>query len=327
MGITFSQFFPPPPTLNEKTLPSQAGKVFIVTGGASGVGQELVRILYNAGGRVYIAGRSASNAQKVIDNIKSSSHPESGQIDFLHLELDDLSTIKEATVTFMAKESRLDVLWNNAAVSLPPLGSKSKQGHELQLATNCLGHFLMTELLLPLVKSTAKQSSTGSVRVIWSSSIVVDVAAPKGGFDADQLSAVGPNAGGQEYYTISKVGNWFLASELGRRVSKDGIISVTQNPGNLKTNLTRNVPWTAFFFSPLLYHAKFGAYTELWAGLSPDVHPESSGSYVIPWGRLHPAPREDLQLALKSKEEGGTGQAIAFWEWCHAQIEDFHSST
>jgi hypothetical protein len=76
-------------------------------------------------------------------------------------------------------------------------------------------------------------------------------------------------------------------------------------------------------FSPLLYQAKFGAYTELWAGLSPDLHPESSGSYVIPWGRLHPVPRDDLQLALKTKDEGGTGQARAFWDWCHAQVESF----
>jgi NAD(P)-dependent dehydrogenase (short-subunit alcohol dehydrogenase family) len=323
MGVTFSQFFPPVPTLTEKTLPSQTGKVFIVTGGASGVGQELVRILYNAGGTVYIAGRSESKAKAAIDDIKSSSCHESGLVEFLYLELDDLSTIKAAVQTFKSKESRLDVLWNNAAVSLPPLGSKSKQGHELQLATNCLGPLLLTELLTPLLVSTAKQSSTGSVRVIWSSSVVVDVASPKGGFEPGQLSDVAPNAGGQEYYTISKVGNWFLANEFARSVDKDGIISVTQNPGNLKTNLTRHVPWATYFFSPLLYHAKFGAYTELWAGLSPDLQPESSGGYIIPWGRLHPAPREDLQLALKTKVEGGTGQARAFWDWCHIHVEAF----
>ncbi|KAF7196804.1 Short-chain dehydrogenase/reductase sthC [Pseudocercospora fuligena] len=62
MGASYSQFFPPPPTLTESNLPSQSGKVFIVTGGAAGVGYELSKILYHAGGKVYIAGRSEKNA-------------------------------------------------------------------------------------------------------------------------------------------------------------------------------------------------------------------------------------------------------------------------
>ena len=68
MGVTFSQFFPPKPTLTEVNLPSQKGKVFIVTGGTSGVGFELCAILYQAGGKVYLAGRSEANAQFAISN-------------------------------------------------------------------------------------------------------------------------------------------------------------------------------------------------------------------------------------------------------------------
>ena len=141
MGATFSQFFPPNPDLTEKNLPNQKGKVFIVTGGASGVGFELATILYQAGAKVYIAGRSNTNAKEAIERIKSSLHGASdgGELEYLHLELDDLSTIKASAEAFQKKESKLDVLFNNAGVSQPPLGSKSKQGHELQLATNCLG--------------------------------------------------------------------------------------------------------------------------------------------------------------------------------------------
>jgi hypothetical protein len=71
---------------------------------------------------------------------------------------------------------------------------------------------------------------------------------------------------------------------------------------------------------PLLHNAKMGAYTELWAGLSPELTMENGGAYVLPWGRLHPSPREDLLDALKAKEDGGTGVAHEFWKWCVDQI-------
>ncbi|KAI4113234.1 MAG: hypothetical protein LQ338_008213, partial [Usnochroma carphineum] len=98
MGATFSQFFPPPPALTEANLPSQKGKVFIVTGGSSGVGLELCALLYQAGGTVYLAGRSESNAHAAISNIKARRPAPSspGELDFLFLSLEDLTTIRPA---------------------------------------------------------------------------------------------------------------------------------------------------------------------------------------------------------------------------------------
>lgn len=72
----------------------------------------------------------------------------------------------------------------------------------------------------------------------------------------------------------------------------------------------------------LLHHPKFGAYTELYAGLSPDISTERNGSYVIPWGRIA-VPRKDLVQVMKSKEEGGSGNAAAFWEWCEAEVAKY----
>ncbi|KAK6439368.1 hypothetical protein LTR95_004435, partial [Oleoguttula sp. CCFEE 5521] len=133
MGATYSQFFPPTPTLTEASVPRQDGRVFIVTGGASGVGLELSRILYHAGGKVYIAGRSAQNGQKAITKIKAEKPDVSpkgppGELAFLQVTLDDLTTIKDAVEKFIAAETRLDVLFNNAGVSNPPKGSISAQG-------------------------------------------------------------------------------------------------------------------------------------------------------------------------------------------------------
>ena len=322
MGVTYSQFFPPRPTITEANLPSQEGKVFIVTGGTSGVGFELCAIIYQARGKVYLAGRSESNAESAISKIKALFPTSPGELVFLSIHLDDLATIKPAVEAFTATESKLDVLFNNAGVSLPPLGSVSVQGHELQMATNCLGHYLLTQLLLPTLLHTAESAPPATVRVIWTSSIVVDLSAPKGGINISDLT--NPPADQQKNYLNSKTGNWFLASALAAQVGSKGILSVTQNPGNLRTALLRHAPWIlGFVTAPLLYSAKMGAYTELWAGLSEDLGIGDGGKYVLPWGRLHPSPRLDLLAAMKSREDGGTGVAASFIGYCERQTAEF----
>jgi len=143
-----------------------------------------------------------------------------------------------------------------------------------------------------------------------------------GGIELRDLS--NPPKDQQKNYTTSKTGNWFLAKALAEQAGKDGLLSICQNPGNLRSQLTRHmpriVPWLV---SPLLYHAKFGAYTELWSGLSSELTVEDGGKFVLPWGRLHPTPREDLLRAMKNKEEGGTGIAEEFIWFCKRETETF----
>lgn len=322
MGITYSLLFPPTPTLSEDKIPSQEGRVFIVTGGASGVGYELCRMLYHAQGTVYLAGRSEANASAAISRIKSLATPSRGRLEFLEVSLDDLSTIKPAVEKFLCKESRLDVLFNNAGVSNPPVGSVSPQGHELQLATNCLGPYLLTQLLLPTLVATAEKSTPASVRVIWTGSIVVDLSAPSSGIDIKELSKAPRDQ--QKNYTTSKTGNWFLADALARQAGADDVLSICQNPGNLKSQLTRHMPRIVpILVSPLLYHSKFGAYTELWSGLSSELTIEDGGKYILPWGRLHPSPRSNLLAAMKSKDDGGTGVAEEFVCFCKKETAAF----
>ena len=100
-----------------------------------------------------------------------------------------------------------------------------------------------------------------------------------------------------------------------------GIPSLTQNPGSLSSQIWRHTSrLLRLFVAPLLNEPKFGAYTEAWAGLSPEVNWDDAGRYAIPWGRWHPSPRKDMLPELKIKEEGGTGAAKEFWEWCEAQF-------
>ncbi|KAJ5499328.1 Short-chain dehydrogenase/reductase SDR [Penicillium expansum] len=323
MGVTWSQIFPPPPILTEANLPSQKGKVFIVTGGYSGVGFELCRILYRVGGTVYLAGRSEEKALDAIAKIKSLCTPTSqgGNIIFLPLSLDDLRTIKPAVKRFTTAESRLDVLFNNAGVSYPPQGT-SPQGHDMELATNCLGPHLFTQLLLPILRHTAIITPIASVRVIWTASIVVDAFALETGIELAELFQ--KDADKSRNYLNTKVGNWFLADALASQIGGDGVLSLVQNPGNIRTNIMRHsqalVP---LMLGPFLYTPRFGAYTGIWSAFASDLKIDDGGKYILPWGRMHPCPREDLLQAMQGKEEGGTGVAAAFVQYCDNQIAAF----
>ena len=319
---SWTQTFPGSPTFTEENLPSQTGKVFIVTGGNSGLGFELAKILYSKEATVYIAGRSQAKTSTAIQTIQTSYPSSSGKLHFLHLDLDDLESVKASAAAFAAQESHLHVLWNNAGISTVPNGSKTKQGIEQHMGTNCVAPLLFSQLLLPQLRSAAAEAPKASVRIVWTSSFLVDTSAPPGGLVVAELSA--PLNDPVRNYAASKAGNWMLAAEWARRFGDDGILSLTQNPGSLSTNIWRHTSrLLRFLVSPLLYEPKFGAYTEAWAGLSPDVTMEDAGKYAIPWGRWHLSPREDVLDAIKSKELGGTGAAAAFWDWCEEQTAQY----
>ncbi|KXT11885.1 hypothetical protein AC579_5189 [Pseudocercospora musae] len=286
MAATYSQFFPPPPTLTESNLASQTGKVFIVTRGATGVDYGLCQILCNAG-KVYIAGRSERNANIAIEKIQSPSSPqrEVGEVHVLPLDLSNLNTMKPAVSTFTSQETRLDVLFNNAAVSYPPQGPIDAHGNELQLGTNC-----------PLPFES-----------FWTSCIACEFTAKNGlGLrkqDSDMQKVL--KAGPQYGYTLRV---W------------DFERYVTQSPRNLKTELTRHfgwiVPWLVGRF------AMFGAHTELWCGLSEELDMSDGDGCVVPWGRRYEKPREDISRCSKEREQGGNGVAREFGEWCEEMMRD-----
>lgn len=99
---------------------------------------------------------------------------------------------------------------------------------------------------------------------------------------------------------------------------------VSQNPGNLTTNGCDGVAWLLkVMFKPMMHDPKIGAYTEMWAGLSPDVKAEDGGKNIIPCGRWHPAPKMDILESLRMETDGETGLAAKFWNYCEEQTKDF----
>ena len=197
-----------------------------MTGGASGIGLELVKILYAHNAKVYIAARSEQKASRAIASIETSFPKSKGELVFLHLDLSDLVLVKESAESFLSKENRLDVLWNNAGVMTPPQGSKTKQNYEAQLGTNCLGPFLFTKLLTPLLIETAKTAPRGSVRVCWLASSAAEFMSPKpGGVDMKNLDYKKDQSAWYKY-GVSKAGNVLYSKEFAKRYQADNVLSV-----------------------------------------------------------------------------------------------------
>ncbi|KAK9339546.1 hypothetical protein V1521DRAFT_427139 [Lipomyces starkeyi] len=284
----FSEMFPPSATFTEKDVPDVAGKVFLVTGGSSGVGLELCRILYHRGGRVIVAGRSEQAYNDALD-------------------LNDLTTIKPAAQELLAKVNRLDIAWYNAGVMTPPVGSKTAQGYELQWGTNVVAHFLLNRFLSPLQLKTAQSAPKGSVRTIWVSSSAHHFGPGPYGINFDDINYEHADKKPRPFttYSQSKVGDILCAYEYANLVSDKGILSLSLNPGNLKSNITRNSGFIArqVIGRMFLYPPRQGGLTELYSGFAPEPAENKGFTYVIPWGRIG-TPNKDVKIGLEQYDTG-----------------------
>ncbi|KAK4115439.1 NAD(P)-binding protein [Canariomyces notabilis] len=309
----WTQFFPPKPAFTDRDVPSDlGGKVYLVTGANSGMGKELARVLYAKHAKVYVACRSEEKATKAIAAIKKAAPKSRGQLVFISLDLADLTKVKAAAESFLAQESKLHVLFNNAGVMVGPADPipKTVQGYELALGVNCVGTFLLTKLLTPTLVATAKTEPANTVRVVWLSSFGLGQFAPQDrGIDMDNLDyhVEKPHV---DRYGISKCGDWLLGVEFARRHKKDGIVSVPINPGNVRTALARDQTiGLKVVAHAIVYPIINGVYTQLFAALDEGLE----------FAPLRP----DLPKATKPEEEGGNGNTQAFWNWNEEQVKAY----
>ncbi|KAF3018242.1 hypothetical protein E8E14_013309 [Neopestalotiopsis sp. 37M] len=328
MGLksSLAHTFPPKPEFNESDIPALDGKVYVVTGANTGIGKEVARLLYTKNAKVYIAARSETKAQEAIEDIKRSAPSSSGSLVFLHLDLSDLHQAKSAAESFLAQEQRLHGLFNNAGLMGAEPLQKTAQGYEISLGVNCVGTFLFTKLLTPVLATTAKTSLPSTVRVIWLSSFACELRAHEGvGLSIDNLDYHEPVIATTRY-GLSKSGVWALGVEYGRRhgPGKDGIVSVPINPGNIRSELQRDQGWLFKFLTGLLLYPTInGALTELYAAFSPEVAAaDLTENWVGPFGRIMPL-RPDLPKATKPESESGTGGTAKFWNWNEEQVKNF----
>ncbi|MFM1811455.1 MAG: hypothetical protein RLZZ336_393, partial [Cyanobacteriota bacterium] len=199
---------PIPQRWTTAAMPDQTGRIALVTGANSGLGLESARALLAKGATVVLACRSLAKAAQARQELLTGSTATAvcaDRLDVLELDLADLQSVACAADQVAARHSRLDGLLNNAGVMAPPR-TLTRQGFELQFGVNHLGHFALTQRLLPLLLASA------SPRVVQ----VTSGAQYFGQLDFEDLQ------GERRYdrwkaYGQSKLANVVLAQELQRR--------------------------------------------------------------------------------------------------------------
>jgi NAD(P)-dependent dehydrogenase (short-subunit alcohol dehydrogenase family) len=250
----------------------QSGRVAIVTGANSGIGYEAALALAGKGATVILACRNIQQAETAVATINGGQPP--GSAETMQLDLADLASVRAFAETFAVRYQRLDLLINNAGVMMPP-ASKTADGFELQFGTNHLGHFVLTALLLDLLRRTP------GARVVNVSSI----AHRYGVIDLDD-----PNWEERPYkesaaYGQSKLANLLFTSELQRRCEAAGIgvVAISCHPGWTRTNLQRHSGLFSFLNPFLAMKPWQGALPTLYAATADEVH---GGAYYGPDGMM-----------------------------------------
>ncbi|KAI0052001.1 NAD-P-binding protein [Auriscalpium vulgare] len=275
-----AESFPPKPTWGVYNIPDLTGKVVIVTGGNAGIGKETVKALLQHNAKVYMAARSEERAQASITALKEETGKDAI---FLKLDLADLPQVRMAAEDFLSKEKELHILFLNAGLMACPVDWTTAQGYDMQFGTNVIGHFFLTQLLLPaLLAATSASPAHEKARVVTTSS--------SGSFLTNDVfwdSIVdGPARRKRQPYPLyfsSKFANVVVARELARRHG-DNLVSTSLNPGNLKTELSRHLGWFPHR-KMFLYDVPLGALTQLRAGTAPEAA-DWNGKYLKPWGRI-----------------------------------------
>ncbi|KAL3753806.1 hypothetical protein ACJRO7_001102 [Eucalyptus globulus] len=271
----------------------------IVTGGGSGIGFETARVLALRRAHVIIAARNmdaANEAKRLILNDDGDA-----RVDVLKLDLCSMKSIRAFVNDFIALDLPLNILINNAGIMFCPY-QLSEDGFEVQFATNHLGHFLLTNLLLDKMKATTRVSGIEG-RIVNLSSIAHLHTYKEGiRFDGinDQLGYSDKKAYGQ-----SKLANILHASELSRRLQQEGA-NITVNsvhPGLIMTNLMRHSFISMRIMKMLTYllwkNVPQGAATTCYVALHPSLK-GVTGKYFLDCNEMEPsALARDERLAKK----------------------------
>lgn len=279
-------------------MASQRGRIFLVTGGTSGIGYESAKALAAAGAQVVIAARSSERGQEAIASIRQETP--NARVQFEALDLANLASIRALGERLNATLPRLDGLINNAGIMEPPERDTSADGFEMQFAVNYLGHFALTAELLPLLQKAT------SPRVVTLSSI----AAARGALHFSDLQFEQDYDAGSAY-AQSKLACLMFALELQRRSDAAGwgIQSIASHPGLSRTNLQANHGFVRRSLRVLFQPAAQGALPTLYAATAPEAR---GGAYYGPTGMMEA--RGPLGLAEVPQSAMDAEAAARLWK-------------
>ncbi|RDX52264.1 NAD(P)-binding protein [Lentinus brumalis] len=291
-------------------VPDQTGKVFLITGGTSGLGFATAKVLLARNARVYITSRGHEKGRQAADELRRISEA----FHVLQMDLSDLQSVQKAAYEFMSKEQCLHCLINNAGVMAPPIALLTRQQYDLQFGVNVIGHFYLTQLLLPVLLGTAKFTAR-KVRVLNYSSSAPP--APRIDYTTLMDGPVRRRCTPAQLYKQSKLGCLLLALELAEQYGEQGIVSIAINPGNVQTNLNRysrgvmGSIWDMFSC-----RVSKGVLTPLFAATHPKAE-NLNGKLLTPFARLGTIPDNIRERCAQE----------TLWDWLEAQTDCFDRTT
>ncbi len=240
-------------------VPRVDGRVFLITGANTGIGRVTATQLADAGGKVFLAGRSQERTQPVVDEI-NAAHGE-GRATYLKLDLASLDSVRACAQAFRDTGEPLHVLINNAGVA--GLCGETQEGYESMFGINHIGHFVLTLELLDLLRDA---EPARIVTVASRAHTRVD------GIDYDVVESPTKTRTGFPEYCVSKLANVWFSAELGKRLEGTGITTYALHPGVVASDVWREVPWPfRSVMKMFMISNEEGAMTTLYCATAPEV--------------------------------------------------------
>jgi len=274
-----------------------AGRVIVMTGATSGLGYEAARSLAGLGATVEIVARNVSKAEPACAGLRQATG--NSRVGFVVADTGDLTALRRAATELLHRHPAIHVLIHNAG-SLDDVRQESPQGIELTVASQVVGPFLLTGLLLPALSAGAP------ARVLWVSS---------GGMYSEPLSVERlemPADGydGTTAYARAKRAQVTLAELWAKRLSDDRIVVHSMHPGWADTpGLARSLPAFRRLVGPLLRTPADGADTLVWLAVDEGAPLEQSGRF---WLDRRPRP---LHRLASTRRSDTPEERERLWNW------------
>ena len=265
-----------------------ADKVCLVTGATAGIGKATAQGLADLGATVIVVGRNPQKAGRALEEIRTATR--NSNIEALIADFSSLDQVKALAENIKTRHERLDVLVNNAGL-VTQTRQESQDGFELMFAVNYLAPFLLTNLLLELLKESAP------ARVVNVSSFGYK----NGQIHFDDLQLNDDFTHRKAYYQ-TRLGLVLFTLALARRLEGTGVTANVLHPGIVKTNLSYNYmanPFFRFFEQLIAVSPEKGALTSLYVASSPDV--EGINGQYFQKQRIKPLTEEALNQGLQER--------------------------
>ena len=283
------------------------GKTVVITGGNAGIGKATAIALAKKGATVLITSRSEEKALAAVAEIKKAAANDA--VDFFTIDLSSQKSVRETAERIKAKCPKIDVLINNAGCYFSEL-KLNDANLEMQFATNHLGHFLLTNLLIEKLKVADK------ARIINLSSIAHKFTRE---LDLDDINYEKVAYGGWNAYSRSKFCNILFTKELARKLEETSITVNAVHPGGVRTEIAeKNANWYTkigwILGKPFFITVEKGAATSIHLASSAEVA-EITGQYWYKnkqvWSNK-PSQDPELAAALWKKSEELVNEKFAF---------------